>query len=474
MRASRLLSLLLGSALLVGFAPPSGSAPESPGRAAEHWTAARRAAAIPRDLVLDEEGRGYLRHPDGRLEPYGSSARPTPEAKPGGGGGGGPSADTTAPSIAVVSPAEDQVVPTTHVFSADVQDPSGIRAVAFLVTVGGTTTQHTASGPSAGGVWSATVSGLAAGGSGSWQVRATDGAKRGGNTTTSDPVAFSVEAADGEPDPEPPPSGEVVTNAAWSGGVVQTAAGRIYFEMRSSPRRYSGYVCSGTVATDGTSGRSVIITAAHCVYDDVYNEFARNVLFIPNQAGTAPGAGTDRDCSNDPIGCWEPTHGVVDSDWASRSWPDNIPWDFAYYVVPDAAAYTPGLTTTSPVLDGAAGSLPVHFGGATQGAYTHALGYSYSEDPKFMYCAEGLATDGGGESDPLWLGQCGLSGGASGGPWVQPMGSNGSGPIVSVNSYGYGSQPGMGGPHLLAEASCVFGVAKGGVTNTTRGFVASC
>ena len=57
-----------------------------------------------------------------------------------------------------------------------------------------------------------------------------------------------------------------------------------------------------------------ILTAAHCVYDDVNKAFARNVLFIPDQAGTT-GAGTDQDCSNDPVGCWEPSHGVVDVDW---------------------------------------------------------------------------------------------------------------------------------------------------------------
>ena len=76
----------------------------------------------------------------------------------------------------------------------------------------------------------------------------------------------------------------IKTNAEWSGGVVQTAAGRIYFEMPSNPKwkRWAGYVCSGTVATDDTSGRSIIITAAHYVYDDANKAFARNVLFIPN------------------------------------------------------------------------------------------------------------------------------------------------------------------------------------------------
>jgi hypothetical protein len=36
-------------------------------------------------------------------------------------------------------------------------------------------------------------------------------------------------------------------------------------------------------------------------------------MFIPNQAGTTAG-GTDRTCSNDPLGCWVADFGVVDAD----------------------------------------------------------------------------------------------------------------------------------------------------------------
>ncbi len=71
----------------------------------------------------------------------------------------------------------------------------------------------------------------------------------------------------------------------------------------AGPARWNGYVCSGTVVQDGTEGISIILTAAHCVYDDVNKAFAQNVLFIPNQDETT-GAGTDQDCSNDPLGCW--------------------------------------------------------------------------------------------------------------------------------------------------------------------------
>ena len=39
--------------------------------AIEHWTPERRAAAIPRDLVIDERGLGYVRGRNGNLTPYG-------------------------------------------------------------------------------------------------------------------------------------------------------------------------------------------------------------------------------------------------------------------------------------------------------------------------------------------------------------------------------------------------------------------
>ena len=107
----------------------------------------------------------------------------------------------------------------------------------------------------------------------------------------------------------------------------------------------------------------------------------------------------------------------------------------------------------------------------TLGGMTHALGYSYSEDPNFMYCAEALGTEG---ADNWWLSQCGLSGGSSGGPWLQPV-SAGAGPIVSVNSWGYTNQPGMAGPKLSgSSAGCLFDKAKTTSTTMTSTSVTPC
>jgi hypothetical protein len=76
-------------------------------RIVEHWTTARRAAAIPRDLVRDPHGQGYLRKTNGLLQPYGlrvADAAATNAAKP------NAKPDRSPPSIGNVDPASNATV----------------------------------------------------------------------------------------------------------------------------------------------------------------------------------------------------------------------------------------------------------------------------------------------------------------------------------------------------------------------------
>jgi hypothetical protein len=487
-RRARLLTLgaIAGTAVVafaqstVTVAAPSDRALER--RSAEHvrivdyWTPARRAAAIPRDLVIDRHGKGFLKKQGGVLEPYGlqiseSNDVPTPRAKPGAG-------DTTAPSVTNLSPANGATVGTSATFQAKVTDAGGLRSVRFTVQKQGGVAQSFTPSLGSNDIWSIGLSGLTAG-DWSWFVVAKDKAN---NTTTSDIVNFNVSTGGGGGG-----GGDTVTSAEWSGGAVQTAAGRIYFEMPSNARRtrWAGYVCSGTVVNDqSASGRSLIVTASHCVYDDANKAFARNVLFIPNQAGTT-GSGTDLNCSNDPLGCWTPSFGVVDTNWTTRTFPDNVAWDYAFYVVNNTGMHTG--TAANSALETATGTLSISFAavshddgvpGAASPDFTHALGYSYSEDPNFMYCAEDMTTEG---AVNWWLPSCGLSGGSSGGPWLQPMNEGtGTGTIISVNSWGYTNSPGMAGPKLFnTSASCVYSEARlapfpGNVPDGDDGLKADC
>ena len=485
--------LVLASNSVAQQAEPGNNRSMDPAKArvVEHWTNDRRSAAIPRDFVIDSRGLGYLRRPDGTLQPYGhqivaetAANSPSPNAKPSGGNGTiGPEITNMDPAAAVAGE-EVVVIGASHIFSATVTDDVEVRSVSFTIQYpDGSTTQPFNANAGAGDLWTVTLSGFSDG-NWSWWVVAKDTAKRGGNSTTSDIVNFTVDTGGGGGGGgSAGDSGDnTVANAEWTaGGAVQTAAGRLYFEMPKNAKRkgpWAGFVCSGTAVTDSVNNdRSVILTAAHCVYDDVNNAFARNVLFIPNQAGG--GSGTDLDCSNDPIGCWVPSFGVVDTHWTGTTFPNNIAWDYAYYVVATEGAHTddPSLEVDPSLasLEVAAGTLAINFttspyfydgttGTSSSDDFTYGLGYSYNVDPNFMYCADHMTKEG---EVNWWLPNCGLAGGSSGGPWVQPnldtdngfLGT-GNGSIISVNSWGYIGSPGMAGPMLQASsAECVFGAA---------------
>ena len=470
-RNGRWAMLLIALAATGASAQPAKPIDADKARVADYWTVERKARAIPRDLAIDQRGLGYLRGPGGVLEPYGHKiaaeaaqpeSTPSPFGKPSRGGtsGGSTSGDSTPPTVNDMDPGAGAVIGASHVFSAQVTDSSGVASVSFRVRKGSAPAQSFSAAKTSGtDTWTVALTGFTDG-DWSWEVVAKDATRKGGNTVTTPSVAFTVSTGAGEVG-----GAGTVTNAHWTfGGAVQTAAGRIYFEMPGNSNRsvWNGYVCSGTVATDGTIGRSVIITAAHCVYDDANKSFARNVMFIPDQDQSS--ARTDRNCSNDPLGCWIPSWGVVDVNWTTRTFPNNIAWDYAFYVVADSGAHQ-GTAAASSALDSAAGSMAVSFAAvknsdpSSHDDFTHALGYSYSDDPNFMYCAEDVTTNG---AVNWWLPSCGLSGGSSGGPWVQPMNTaTGSGPIVSVNSWGYTNKPGMAGPKLVGtSAQCVFVAAK--------------
>ncbi len=464
MRSMRVLAVL--AALMTVFGLMGGvtaAVPDGAGGPFDYWTPERIASAQPRDLVLDERGLGYLLATDGSLTPYGHSTSverrplaaralttgaPIQQAKPGGG-----DSDVVAPLIKNLNPADGSTIGQVHTFSAVVtDDSSGVKSVTF--TIAGTRFTPSCD-PS--GFCSIQIS-FTGSGSTSWTVTAKDNGDRGGNTAT-ESASFTVSADGGGSDP----GGDIVTNDRWtSAGDVQSAAGRILFTMPDG----KDYVCSGTAVSDGVIGRSIILTAAHCVYDDVNKGFASNAIFIPSQDD----GGTDRtdwNCANDPLGCWAVDHGVVDVNWTTRTFPDNIPWDYGFYVVSDEGAHEGA--SAPEALDAAVPELTVKFTAPAVGDTSTALGYSYSNDPYFMYCQEPMGTNG---SANYWLPSCDLSGGSSGGPWLQPLDA-GSGTVISVNSWGYTTRSGMAGPKLHGNsAEGVFFLALDtSLLSADRGFV---
>ena len=182
--------------LATGVAGAQGARPVNPASAAvfEHWTPERRAAAIPRDLVVDPRGYGYLRLSDGTLVPHGHDvAAQAP-------GGTEPRAtsigDTTGPTISGMDPSANVTIGSTYTFKATVTDASGVKSVTFKVQKSGGTVQSFSATKSASDVWSVALQGFTDG-DWNWQVVAKDNAAaKGGNTSTMG-VAFKVNTGGG-------------------------------------------------------------------------------------------------------------------------------------------------------------------------------------------------------------------------------------------------------------------------------------
>ncbi|KAL7574528.1 hypothetical protein ACA910_015884 [Epithemia clementina (nom. ined.)] len=255
-----------------------------------------------------------------------------------------------------------------------------------------------------------------------------------------------------------------VADGDWNaGGKINEAAGRLFFTINGS-----NYVCSASVVNDyGTAGRSLLATAAHCVYDESIDRFASNYLFIPKQDDGGTDA-SNRVCSDDYYGCWVPTHAVIDSRWATGTWSSNIPYDYALLVVPDSGAWTSGSNNLdNQVLDNAVPPVEVDFTneqGLVSGSWVQFHGYSYNQDPNFRYCR----VQANSQTDRWLVPGCMLSGGASGGP-CQPN-NDGNGKLYSVVSFSSSSggvQTGMGGARLNSNSfSCLYETAKTTTGNT--------
>lgn len=250
----------------------------------------------------------------------------------------------------------------------------------------------------------------------------------------------------------------------WTiGGMVQTAVGRIFFCVEDENRNLKCYRCSGTSVTDYTDGRSIILTAAHCVYDEVVKKFTKFGIFVPNHDDGGNDQ-TEVDCNNDKYGCWALAFGVVDQVWATNA---DLHHDYAFYVVNDTGTHQG--RSESDALDQAMGSLPISFAAPTLGNEVYTLGYVVDDDPLLQYCKDTLDVSNNygllsvTYEDTLYLPSCNNRGGSSGGPWFQPMDrETGFGPIIGINCFHpFESHDGELSPKFHSTtAECLFHVAK--------------
>jgi len=255
-------------------------------------------------------------------------------------------------------------------------------------------------------------------------------------------------------------------------GAIKSATGRIMFEFDDGTDQ--SFVCSGTVVMDGRRGRSpdpdngrtVVQTAAHCAYNDVLKKFASKAVFIPDQVNTR-GEKSDFNAANDPYGAWYLSFATIASGWADGSFPENVPYDYAYYTVFDDRSTHEGgyLNGLSGILDHDVTPMAIDFDADPSDEFVHSIGYSADKDPRLRHCAmENTSINGVPWYTNLWLKDCALTGGASGGPWMAHMDQGGVGTLISVNSWGFTHKAGMAGPVLRTKegswAECLFTKAR--------------
>jgi hypothetical protein len=262
--------------------------------------------------------------------------------------------------------------------------------------------------------------------------------------------------------PPRPGGGGTVTGASWTGGgpVVQRT-GKVLFTMAGGD-----YVCSATVVQEPTprSTHSLILTAAHCAYDEVAGAFATNWIFVPS-FDTAP----TFTCANATIGCWTAVGLVVHRGYATAGGFNQqaTEHDFAIAIVAGG-----GRTGTTTQLDTAVGGgYPIDYPAISTGGSVHAFGYPAAGKYRgndLTYCA-GPTFNDVYNANATWGIACNMTGGSSGGPWLAGFTKAGAGTVTSLNSYGYGGLSNMYGPKFDARTRAVVDAAGSATGNVIVG-----
>ncbi len=247
-----------------------------------------------------------------------------------------------------------------------------------------------------------------------------------------------------------------VTGASWTdGGQVVDTTGKVLFELGTDANGNPQYwVCSASVVSEGVSGRSLVLTAAHCVYENEgAGEFAKNWMFIPNYDANAAALDTNGTfCDFTVNGCWTADALVLHDGFASAGGFNGnaILHDFAFAVLGNGGNGTPSLVESL-------GTQNVEFVDVSKNTAVHAFGYPHAapyDGTDLVYCAGSVNFDNRLFKLTYKL-DCDMTGGSSGGPWGTDF-ANGSGTLMSVNSYRYGSGGAMYGPKFNSTTQAVY------------------
>ena len=255
-----------------------------------------------------------------------------------------------------------------------------------------------------------------------------------------------------------------ITGIPWTnGGQVELITGKVFFTMGATD-----YVCSASVVEELLVDRSLVLTAAHCVYDETNLRFARHWIFVP--AYTQAPAAFDPDgefCASTQFGCWTASALVVSNGYAfAGGFNDTAALhDYAFAVLGNGG-------TQLDTVDDAVGSAPIAFSEYAADSDSWLFGYPAARQFKgsqLVYCRGALGFDSYSENSTYRV-PCKMTGGSSGGPWMSPFVADGSsagnGTIFSLNSYGYRGISAMYGPKLNADTEALYVVAATATENT--------
>lgn len=256
-----------------------------------------------------------------------------------------------------------------------------------------------------------------------------------------------------------------VSGARWNGGGdIASNTGRVFFSMDGG-----WWSCSAGAVQDLVSGRSLVVTAAHCAYDESGTSgFATNWMFVPNYAALHPGFDPDGYfCTETLYGCWTADALVVSSRYASAGGFNDtaVLHDYAFAVLGAGGS-------SMRQLDAVVAPNPVSWTPRTAGADTWLFGYPaggrYKGD-SLTYCRAPLGFDAR-MGDGTYRVACAMTGGSSGGPWLSPFASSGptkgTGTVFSVTSYSYGGTKFLHGPVFNAETTSMYAVALSATADT--------
>lgn len=250
--------------------------------------------------------------------------------------------------------------------------------------------------------------------------------------------------------------GGTVGGASWTGGgEIVERSGRVLFTMGGT-----NYICSASVADDGQDAAySVILTAAHCAYDEVAGAFATNWMYIPS-FDTAP----TYSCASTTFGCWTALALVVHNGYATAGGFNEqaTVHDYAFAVV-GAGGKSGGPSQVDTL-----GAYPV-VTNAANGDTLWAFGYPAAGKYKgkdLTYCKGPIFPDPY-NANKTWGMTCNMTGGSSGGPWlagtdIDPAKGTGGGygSLGSLNSYGYSGINAMHGPKFDSRTNAVYNAAR--------------